>query len=31
MTFKITHSGGRVRYQEVTFYVDNMQDAPHVP
>jgi len=28
LTFKITHSGGRKRNQEITYYLDNLQDAP---
>ena len=31
VTFKITHSAGRKRNQEVTYYVDNMQDVPTAP
>lgn len=31
VTFKITHSGGKVRNQEITFYVDAMQDVEDLP
>lgn len=31
LTFKITHSGGRKRNQEVTYNLDAMQDVPTEP
>jgi hypothetical protein len=31
VTLKITHSGGKVKYLEIVFHLDAMQDAPQPP
>lgn len=31
ITLRFQHSGGKVKYEEITFYLDAMQDAPQPP